>query len=232
MNFSLKKNPLYAKEGDPLYVAQCRSGGRMTKDQVIQRLAHGSTLTEADVNAVLSGLEKVLVEYVARGLRIDLGFLSLTTSIKGGFDSDEDSFRKERNRIKINSNVTHAFATAVNLAAKPVRVPATRRAPNPMKIVKMLGNMNVREFQAGNLVRITGSKLTFDNTDTEVGVFLKPQSGPEIRIKEYAKTSAVSILCVLPEKVKPGKHKLEVRSRSNDGEINAGILEDTLIFAA
>jgi hypothetical protein len=232
MNFSLSKNPLYAKEGDPPYIAHTRASGVMTKEQVIQRLAHGSTLTEADINAVLSGLEKVLVDYIVMGLRIELGFITLSHSIKGGFDSPEDFFRKERNWININANVNNSFANAVNQTAKPTRVMPESKAPRPLIITKVLGNMAAPEFQAGNLVKISGLKLGFDNTDTESGVFLKPQTGNIIRVSEYAKAGDTSILCKLPDNVEPGKNKLEIRSRGTDGELNIGVLGDPVMIAA
>ena len=90
MKFSLIKNKLYKKEGDPKYVACTRVSKRLAKEQIYSQLCYASTLTEADVAAVITGLETILIQNLQLGCSVELGFLSIACSVKGGFDSPED----------------------------------------------------------------------------------------------------------------------------------------------
>ncbi|MDH4262851.1 MAG: DUF4469 domain-containing protein [Spirochaetia bacterium] len=232
MNYTLIKNQLYSKESDPRFIARSRVTKRLVKDQMIQKIAYGCTLTDADVNAVLTSLEKVLVEYIALGCSIDLGFLSLGYSVKGGFDSEEDSFRKDRNWINVNASVANSFSKAVNDVAKPEKVSSLGKSPRPITFTKVSGDVSSQEYKSGNLARLSGSKLQFDQADVETGVFLKPETGNEVRISEYAKTGDTMILLKLPDQLTAGKNKLEVRSRLKDGTILSGVLETPVMIAA
>lgn len=232
MKFSTMKNRLFKKEGDPLFIARSRVSSRITMEQVVESLAHESSLTKGDITSVLVGLEKVVAEFIIIGHSVDLGFISLSYSIKGGFNSGEEGFQKDRNWISITSNVASSFKKLVNQKAKPVKVNSENKGPQPNTLTKVSGNKSKPEIQPGNLLRIAGSKLAFDETDLETGVFLKPQTGTAVRISEYAKTGNSVILCKLPEKAKPGINKLEVRTRTGDGEIIAGTMEGTVMIAA
>ncbi|MDH4262787.1 MAG: DUF4469 domain-containing protein [Spirochaetia bacterium] len=232
MDYTLVKNQLYKKEGDPLYIARARVNGRVTKQQVITRLAHASSLTEGDINSVLSGLEKILIDYVVLGHSIDLGFLSIGYSIKGGFDSEDDSFRKDRNWVSINSSITSSFGVAVNQEVKPTKVIADSKSPMPIKLIKLSGDLKLPELQSGNLVQITGAKLAFNKTDTETGVYLQPDSGNPVRVDEYGKTGDTLILLKMPNDLTAGNNSVEVRVRSSDGKIVRGFLKDPVVIAA
>ena len=232
MHYTLVKNQLFSKDGDPHFIARSRVTKRLDKGQVIQKIAYGCTLTDADVNAVLTSLEKVLVEYIALGCSIDLGFLSLGYSIKGGFDNEEDSFRKDRNWINVNAIVANTFSKAVNAAAKPEKASSEGKSPRPITLTKVSGDIASLDYKTGNLVRLTGSKLHFDQTDIETGVFLKSETGNEVRVSEYAKTGDTLIFLKMPDQLTVGKNKLEVRSKTKDGTILTGILETPVMIAA
>jgi hypothetical protein len=204
----------------------------MTKNQVIKSLSHATTLTEADINAVLSGLENMLVQFIVLGHSIDLGFLSLGFSIKGGFDSLNDSPRKDRNWVNINATVANSFADAVNQEVKLVRVFAEGQAPKPLTITKVLGDMTTSEYVPNNVVSIGGTKLTFDKADTECGVYLQPEFGSPVRVSEYIKASDSSIFFRLPDGLTPGNSVIEVRRRKTDGKIIKGTLEEPVVIAA
>lgn len=231
MKYILFKNQLYAKDGDPLFVARSRITKRLRKEQVIEKIAYGCTLTEADIGAVLTSLEKTLVEYVALGFSIELGFLSLAYSIKGGFESEEDIFHKDRNWIAINAAIGKSFLKAVNQKAEPEKVISYGSAPKPLKIFKVSGDIESPEFLSGNLIRITGAQLSFDQKDEESGVFLLSENGP-VRVSEYSKIGGKSIDLKMPDGLTAGDNHVEVRTRKADGSIIKGVMEAPILIAA
>lgn len=231
MNFTLFKNQLYAKSSDPLFIARSRITKRVKKEQVIEKIAYGCTLTVADVGAVLASLEKAIVEDLAMGCSLDLGFLSLAYSIKGGFESEDDYFQKGRNSIGINATVSSALVNAVNQRAKPEKVVFLGNAPKPLKILKVSGNTAASEFQSGNLVRITGTKLSFDQADVESGVFLLSGNTP-VRVSEYSKVGGKSIDLKMPDGLTTGDNEVEIRTRKPDGTIIKGAMEAPIVIAA
>jgi hypothetical protein len=232
MDYTLTKNQMYKKASDPAYVARTRVSSRMEKDQVIQSLSHATTLTEADINAVLSGLENMLVQFIVLGHSIDLGFLGLGFSIRGGFDSEEDSFHKDRNWVSVNATLANSFVNAVNQAVKPVKVIAENKMPAPIKLTKVSGDMALPEIKSGNLVQITGARLSFEKSDAETGVYLQPDFGDPVRVTEYGKTGDTLILLKMPEGLTVGNNSVEVRGRSKDGKITRGFLKDPVVIAA
>jgi hypothetical protein len=225
------KNKLYKKKGDPKYVACTRVNSRLTKEHVIERLSYSSTLTDADIHAVLAGFEKELVELIALGHSIDLGFLSLGFSVKGRFDSPNEGFRKGRNWVSVNAKVKKSFTNAVNKAAKPKKVISYDATPRPLTFKKIFGNKAIPEPQPGNLARIFGSNLAFDVEDTDLGVYLQMESKDAVRVTEYAKSGKNAILLKLPDHIEPGIYKVEVRVRTRYGKIMKGYLQNSINVA-
>jgi hypothetical protein len=232
MLFTLAKNQLYAKEGDARYAARARVTKRVAKEEVIEKIAYSCTLTDVDIGAALTALEKALVEYIALGCSVDLGFLGFCYSIRGGFDSESEGFHKDRNWVKVSTNVSRSFADAVNRAAKPEKIKAESKVPNPSDITKALGDMKSTDYKAGNMARLSGAKLLFDPVDAETGVFLQPASGSGVRVSEYGKTCDTSIVFKIPDGLTPGITDVEVRTRSTEGKIMTGNLVDPVLIAA
>jgi hypothetical protein len=125
-----------------------------------------------------------------------------------------------------------SFGKAVNQDLKPTKVKADSKSPEPVRLTKISGDMALPEFKAGNLAQITGSKLTFDKTDSETGVYLQPDDGELSRITEYAKISDTLILLKMPDSLTVGNNSIEVRNRSKDGKINRGFLNEPIMIAA
>lgn len=232
MLFTLTRNQLYAKEGDVKFVARSRITKKILKDEVIAKIAYSCTLTDVDIGAVLTALEKSLVEYVALGCSVDLGFLRLRYSIQGGFDSENENFHKDRNWVVPQASLSSAFAEAVNRSAKPVKTRSESKAPEPISITKIFGEKSSPDYKPGNHGRLAGTKLLFDETDTETGVFLKPVSGDPVRVDQYGKICDTSVVIAIPVGLPSGNLDIEVRTRSMDGKIMVGHLDKTVVLAA
>jgi hypothetical protein len=231
MLFTLTKNPLYAKQGDVKYVARARITKKISKAEVIEQIAYSCTLTDVDISAVLTALEKVLVSFVAMGCSIDLGFLRVRYSIRGGFDTETESFHKDRNKVVPQALLSTLFSEAVNKTAKPEKAKADTKAPEPTSITKIFGDKKTTEYKPGNHGRIVGTKLLFDEEDLETGVYLHSASGEPVRVNEYGKICDTSVVIAIPEDFPAGKTDIEVRTRSADGKLMRGNLEDSIMIA-
>lgn len=54
------------------------------------------------------------------------------------------------------------------------------------------------KYTAGGLIQLRGNHLNFDKTDLTQGVFLKPGSGAEVRVTEYATIQPQSVIVLVP----------------------------------
>ncbi|MDH4199613.1 MAG: DUF4469 domain-containing protein [Spirochaetia bacterium] len=176
-------------------------------------------------------MEKELVELIALGNSIDLGFLSLGFNVKGRFDSPDEGFRKDRNWINVTARVKKSFTLAVNEAAKPQKVNSYGATPRLSIFQKISGNKITSEFQPGNLARILGTNLAFDVDDTELGVYLQQDKEDAFRITEYAKSGKKTILLKIPDDIKPGIYDVEIRVRTRYGKIIKGYFSKSVKVA-
>ena len=114
-----KKNPLRQAEA-PRYYLQMAPATPVTLAQVIKRIEKRSTVSSADVKAVLDALQYEVIDALQNGNTVRLGDLgSFRLSIKAdGYDTSEEARKAGADAIKA-VNVQFTKSTAMRDALSP-----------------------------------------------------------------------------------------------------------------
>ena len=173
----------------------------------------GTTLTKSDVSAVLQVFSEVVCELTADGSAVNTPLFSTSFSVSGIFSGMADSFDRTRHSVSVNVNP----GTALREAVKSVRTEKTEAASTGPYITEaadiVSGSVNAT-LTAGGILRLTGSRLKFDVTDAEQGVFLIPADGGDaVKCAVVAENKPARLMVMVPADVKPGAYYAEVRTK-------------------
>ncbi|MDE6704669.1 MAG: DUF4469 domain-containing protein [Treponemataceae bacterium] len=212
LKYSLRENLLTPEPDDCM--AQVQDVRSYSQDEVIDlMMRRGTTLTRADVAAVLQVYSEVIKEITADGSAVNTPLFNTSFSVAGVFTSMSDSFDKARHSISVNVNA----GTTLREAVKSVRTEKTEGASTDPYITEaadvVSGAVN-STLTAGGILRLTGSRLKFDASDTAQGVFLVPESGGEaVRCSVVAENKPARVMVMIPADIASGTYYAEVRSR-------------------
>ena len=216
LKYSLRENLLTPEPDDCM--AQVQDVRSYSQDEVIDlMMRRGTTLTRADVAAVLQVYTEVVGELTADGCAVNTPLFNTSFSVAGVFTSMSDSFDKARHTVSVNINA----GTALRDAAKSVRTEKTEGASTDPYITEaadvVSGAVN-STLTAGGILRLTGSRLKFDASDAAQGVFLMPESGGEaVRCGVVAENKPARVMVMIPADIAPGTYYAEVRTKIVEG---------------
>ncbi|MDE6705725.1 MAG: DUF4469 domain-containing protein [Treponemataceae bacterium] len=212
LKYSLRENLLTADPDDCM--AQVQDVRSYSQDEVIDlMMRRGTTLTRADVAAVLQVYTEVVGELTADGSAVNTLLFNTSFSVGGVFSSMADTFDKSRHSVSVNVNAGSALRDAV----KSVRTEKTEGANTDPYITEaadvVSGAVNAT-LTAGGILRLTGSRLKFDASDATQGVFLVPEgAGEAVRCAVVAENKPARVMVMIPADIAPGTYYAEVRSR-------------------
>ena len=180
-------------------------------------MRRGTTLTRADVAAVLQVYTEVVGELTADGSAVNAPLFNTSFSVSGVFNGMSDSFDKARHTVSVNINA----GTALRDAAKSVRTEKTEGASTDPYITEaadvVSGAVN-STLTAGGILRLTGSRLKFDASDAAQGVFLVPEVGGDaVRCGVVAENKPARVMVMIPADIAPGAYYAEVRTKIVEG---------------
>ena len=101
LKYSLRENLLTAAPDD--FMAQTQDVRSYTLDEIIDLMMQkGSTLTRADVSAVLQIYGEVCASVIADGSALNTPLMNTSLSISGVFNGANDAFDKKRHAVNLN----------------------------------------------------------------------------------------------------------------------------------
>lgn len=216
LKYSLRENLLTADPDDCM--AQVQDVRSYSQDEIIDlMMRRGTTLTRADVAAVLQVYTEVVGELTADGSAVNTPLFNTSFSVSGVFTSMSDSFDKARHTVSVNINA----GTALREAVKSVKTEKTESANTDPYITEttdvVSGAMN-SVLTAGGILRLVGSRLKFDAADAGQGVFLVPESGGEaVRCGVVAENKPARVMVMIPADIAGGTYYAEVRTKIVEG---------------
>lgn len=159
-------------------------------------------------------------------------YMLIDRSISGVFTDDADYF--DASRHQVNANVRLGSTLATMAEQTPVqKIPAIKKLP----VVEQLRDLKSKTFNdritPGSFVEVMGSDLKIgDMTDAQQGVFFIDTKGAETRVVEIANNYPSKLTVEVPESLKKGEYRLEVRTiiRSTKN-LRIGKLNETLVVA-
>ena len=212
LKYSLRENLLTLEPDDCM--AQVQDVRSYSQDEIIDlMMRRGTTLTRADVAAVLQVYTEVVGELTADGSAVNTPLFITSFSVSGVFASMSDSFDKARHSVSVNVNA----GTALREAVKSVKTEKTAGAitdPYITEAADVVSGAVNSTLTAGGILRLTGSRLKFDAADAAQGVFLVPENGGEaVRCGVVAENKPARVMVMIPADIASGTYYAEVRSR-------------------
>lgn len=195
------------------YFARIRQQGVCGLDAITSdMLERGSTITEADIKAVLTVFFDVVTDRVADGHHVNLPIANIRPGISGTFSGSEDAFDPERHQFK--ATLTPGIGFLQKMRNNTFNKIASPKAlPTILQCTDLLTQSANRRLSPGNIAQLDGDKLKFNPADTEEGVFLIATNGIVKRVEVFAQVMAKKVIFQVPANIDTGHYQLEVRKR-------------------
>ena len=215
LKYALRENLLTAAPDD--FMAQVQDVRSYTLDEIIDAMMQkGSTLTRADVAAVLQIYGEVCAAVIADGSALNTPLMNTALSISGVFNGANDAFDKKRHTVNLNITAGTALKAALGkIKCEKTGTVSTDPYINEVKDV-VSGTINTT-LTKGGVVQITGSRLKFDQKDTAQGIFFVPETGAPVRASIIAENKPARLMAIIPADLEAGTYYIEVRSKHSGG---------------
>ena len=215
LKYALRENLLTAAPDD--FMAQVQDVRSYTLDEIIDAMMQkGSTLTRADVAAVLQIYGEVCASVIADGAALNTPLMNTALSISGVFNGASDSFDKKRHAVNLNITA----GTLLRDAVTKVKCEKTEGASTDPYITEVTdivtGTVNTT-LTKGGVVQLVGSRLKFDAKDAAQGIFFVPETGAPVRAAVIAENKPARLMAIIPADLAAGTYYIEVRTKILEG---------------
>ena len=231
LEFYLVPNHMTSDPDD--YMAVSSNSQTYTIEDVYEHMTReGSTITKAEALAGFEEVTQSIINLVGQGYSVVTPLANYTSSIKGVFDSEDDTFDADRHQVRIN------LSTGIRMRKAAEEIPVEKVSVRERKPAPVHYHDNATETEddvitVGRGARITGSLLKVDEEDTSQGIFfIHADDSTETRVEARLLKNKPGELIFINPDLPAGTYRLEVRSIINDtSELRKGILSDELTVA-
>ena len=214
LKYSLSENLLTTQPDD--YNARPQDVKSHDLESMIsQMLEKGSTVTRADILAVLNNFFEVAGTITANGETINTDLFKTNLSITGAFDGAGDTFDKNRHTIKVNTNGGKVLKDAVNkIHVEKTTTPEA--IPHILEVKDSVSGSINDQITSGGVLEITGSLLKIEGDNPQNGVYLVASDGTQNKVATLADNKPARLFVILP-KLTAGKYTLQITTQYNGG---------------
>lgn len=194
-----------------------------------EMLKRGSTITEADIRAVLNVFFTVVIDEVTDGNNVNLPLVNIRAGITGVFASATDSFDPSRHLKKANLSAGNELYVRMN-AAQVEKVNVATAAPALIAYSDVNSQTTNSILTPGGIGQIVGEELKFNPANAAEGIFFIASDNTATKATVVASRTEGKIVLSVPE-LPSGNYTLEVRKGygSTNLVVRTGALQDTLI---
>lgn len=226
INFSLYKNNLTSEANQ--FRAVVQSVGTIDYDGVIDQVVkQNSTVTRADVLAVLDNFFTTIEGLLLLGFNVNTPGANYRVSVKGGFDGQIDSLTPGRNSVEASIS-SGARLRQTMQRAQVQKQESSDRLPRPLNYTDSNSGQLNNRLTPGGMGRLTGYRLKFDPADLTQGIFFVAAGGKVTQTGVVGKNDPSELMFLVPASLKPGDYNLEIRSAMGNGTVRTGLLADVL----
>lgn len=194
-----------------------------------EMLKRGSTVTEADILAVLKVFFEVVADEVAEGNNVNLPLVNIKPSVNGVFTSATDSFDASRHIKK--ASITAGILLNQKMSSATVEK-TTQALTAPVLIEFMdINSQNTNAIvTSGGIGQITGEELKFNPDNAAEGIYFVAADGSAIKVTVIASRTEGKLVFSIPT-LAVGAYTLEVRKGygSSNAMVRTGSLQDALV---
>lgn len=213
IRYTLNQSPFAGK--DAPYCARVSANASANLEDVVERIMHqGSTVTRADVLAVLENALLAAEGFLLDGIRVNLGGLvELYPTVRGTFTSASDRFDQERHRVDISSTAGRRLRRRFRQQAEVIKADASPNAPRIVQFQDLQAGIN-HKITPGGMGVVSGCNLKFNPQAADEGLWFMPlQSGSPVKASIFQKIMPAQLVFQNPAILPPGPCRLEVHAR-------------------
>jgi hypothetical protein len=192
-------------------------------------LKRGSTITEADIRAVLNVFFTVVTDEVADGNSVNLPLVNIRSGISGVFTSITDSYDASRHIKKANLSAGTELIRKMN-EARVEKINVATAAPALVAFTDVNSQTTNSILTPGGIGQIVGEELKFNPANAAEGIFFNATDGTATPATIIASRTEGKIVFSVPT-LPAGSYTLEVRKGYGTTNIvvRSGVLQDTLL---
>lgn len=235
IKYSLHENHL--PNGGNSYRARVEYTSLIDLEGVLERMVlQHSTVTRADMLAVLEEFLNAVLELLLLGMRVVTPFGEFGLTIKGSFESTEDRYQASRHQIELVLKPGKRLDREFRRRARAKKVEGNVPYPTLYGYTNLADPAAADSLIPGQMAQVIGHALKFDPSDQQQGLFLIPlnetdatvPAGPPIRVSQVGHNTRHKLLFLIPAALPPGSYHLEVRAVFGVDHLRAGRLPQVL----
>ncbi len=168
-------------------------------------------------------------DFLDDGDRLQTPIFRTSTSIKGVFVDQTDTFDRSRHYIRLNITPgEHIGSIVEDLTVE--KIAATKARP-VLELYKDFATDTLNEtITPGSSGELRGSHLKVDPEDEEQGIFFIAADGTETKVDMIMRNMPANLIFMIPEGLASGEYDIEVRVKlRRRNEIRVGSFDSPLI---
>lgn len=194
-----------------------------------EMLKRGSTITEADIQAVLKVFFEVVTDEVAEGNSVNLPLVNIKPGITGVFANVTDSFDPSRHFKKANLS-SGLYLNQKMGFAKVEKVMVATASPALLQFVDVNSQTSNSIVTPGGIGQIVGEELKYNPGNPTEGIYFVASDGSATQVVVIASRTEGKLVFSIPATLTSGMYTLEVRKGygSTTIVVRSGALQDAL----
>ncbi|WP_309398466.1 DUF4469 domain-containing protein [Cerasicoccus maritimus] len=229
LKYTLHQNPL---NGDA-YMATMTPSRAVEIEEIIKQMKLlGSTVTEADIRAVVTELLRVVEHQLLAGRSVNLGgIVRLWFGIRGKFVDEHDAYDADRHELYLHAVAGQPFRKRIQGSVVPEKIETVDRAPRLYRLIDKGSGQDSATLTPGRNAIIKGKRLKFNEDQPDEGVFFIHQpSNVETRADEITRNDPQELTFLIPPELEAGAdYKVVIRTRAlRTNDIRSGTLDAIL----
>jgi hypothetical protein len=168
-----------------------------------EMLKRGSTITEADIQAVLKVFFEVVTDEVAEGNSVNLPLVNIKPGITGVFTNVTDSFDPSRHFKK--ANLSSGLYLNVKMgAAKVEKVMMATASPALLQFLDVNSQTANSIITPGGIGQIVGEELKYNPGNAGVGIYFIASDGTATPVTIMASRTEGKLVFSIPSALSAG----------------------------
>ncbi len=218
------------------YIYATKMGQKLPVDKLAKRIAvSGTTVSKADVLAVLNNLGDVIIDEVMHGMAVEIpGLGSIHLFANGVMDKDGNDIapkgRRYRMKMTFKKALLNLTISTDNLSAELVDFKA--KTPKPTRFEDARSGTINTQLTRGKMAALHGKYLRVDLSAEDEGVWLIPETPDDetLRVTDFLDNNPARLSFLIPTELQVGqRYRVEVRNRINGSKhLAIGSLTETL----
>lgn len=215
VKYNLRENSLASAKS---YTARPHDVPSYDLDGIIGRmLEQGSTVTRADIVAVLTSFFQTVGTLTAEGYVINTKLFRTNFSISGTFEGVQDVFDKSRHTLRLNINTGEVFKDAL-AKVQLGKTPYPESIPQILEVIDNASKSLNDEVTSGGILEIKGNHIKVEGDNADNGVYFVTMDGTKHKAISIVENKPSRLFAVLPT-LSPGKYILQITTQYNKGNV-------------